>query len=89
MTELDQMRALQELIEALDRRVPHVERAGEAKIADDARRLRTAAGERIARLRDRDAAVPDRSAGAGTDTTNSADRTAISGWEGEGGAERS
>ena len=52
--ESDQMRALQELIEALDRRVPHVERAGEARIADDARRLRAAAGERITQLRDRD-----------------------------------
>ena len=49
----DQMRALQELIEALDRRVPHVERAGEAKIAHDARRLRAAASERITLLRDR------------------------------------
>jgi hypothetical protein len=54
-TESDQMRALHELIEALDRRVPHVERVGEAKIADDARRLRAAAGERIALLRDRGA----------------------------------
>ena len=51
--ESDQMRALQELIEALDRRVPHVERAGEATIAADARRLRAAADERIALLRDR------------------------------------
>jgi hypothetical protein len=54
-TESDQMRALEELIEALDRRVPHVERAGEATIADEARRLRLAASERIALLRDRDA----------------------------------
>ena len=54
-TESDQLRVLCELIDALDRRVPHVERAGEAKIADDARRLRAAAGERIARLRGRDA----------------------------------
>ena len=53
--ESDQMRVLYELIEALDRRVPHVERAGEAKIADDARRLRAAASERVARLRNRDA----------------------------------
>jgi hypothetical protein len=50
-----QMRALQELIEALDRRVPHVERAGEAKIADDARRLRAAASKRLARMRERSA----------------------------------
>jgi hypothetical protein len=49
-----QLLALQELIEALDRRVPHVERAGEATIADEARRLRAAASERIALLRDRE-----------------------------------
>ena len=51
--ESDQLLALQELIEALDRRVPHVERAGEAKIAADARRLRATASERVALLRDR------------------------------------
>jgi len=51
--ESDDLRALQELIEALDRRVPHIERAGEAKIADDARRLRASASERIELLRDR------------------------------------
>ena len=56
MTESDQMRALQELIEALDRRVPHIERAEEAEIADDARRLRVATDERIALLRERGAA---------------------------------
>ena len=49
----DQLRALEELIEALDRRVPHVERVGEAKIADDARQLRAAASKRIALIRDR------------------------------------
>ena len=49
----DQLRALEELIEALDRRVPHVERVGEAKIADDARQLRAAASKRIALVRDR------------------------------------
>jgi len=51
--ESDQLLALQELIEALDRRVPQVERAGEAKIAADARWLRAAAGDRIALLKDR------------------------------------
>jgi len=51
--ESDQRLALQELIEALDRRVPHVERAGEAKIAADARRLRATASERVALLRNR------------------------------------
>ena len=54
-TESAQLLALQELIEALDRRVPHIERAGEGKIADDARRLRASASERIALLRDRHA----------------------------------
>ena len=49
----DQLRALEELIAALDRRVPHIERAGEAKIAEDARRLRASASERIDFLRDR------------------------------------
>ena len=57
--ESDQLLALQELIEALDRRMPHVERAGEATIADDARRLRASASERIERLRDRRADVDD------------------------------
>lgn len=53
--ESEVLRALQEVVEALDRRVPHLERAGEAQIVDDARRLRAAASERIARLQ-RDAA---------------------------------
>ena len=44
---------LRELVDALDRRVPHLERAGEAKIADEARQLRAAATERIALLQDR------------------------------------
>ena len=57
--ESDDLRALQELIEALDRRVPHVERAGEAKIADDARRLRASARERLERLRDPHADAED------------------------------
>jgi len=50
--ESDQLLALQELIEALDRRVPHVERSGEEKIAAAARRLRAAASERVALLRE-------------------------------------
>jgi hypothetical protein len=40
--------ALRELIRALDRRVPHVERAGEARIARDAQRLR---GEAVSRIK--------------------------------------
>lgn len=42
--------ALRELISALDRRVPHVERAGETRIASDAMGLRHAAAARIDEL---------------------------------------
>lgn len=48
---LDLLAALQELVDALDRRVPHVERAGESQIAADAQRLRASAMQRIASLR--------------------------------------
>ena len=41
---------LHELIEALDQRVPHVERAGEAQIAKDAAALREMAVKRIEEL---------------------------------------
>ena len=47
------LRALQELVQALDRRKPHAGRAGEATIAADARRLRAEASARIALLQDR------------------------------------
>lgn len=43
-------RALEELIEALDRRVAQVERAGEAVIARDAAALRAKAVNRLAEL---------------------------------------
>ena len=43
-------RELEELIAALDRRVPRVERAGEAAIARDAAALRAKAFERLAEL---------------------------------------
>jgi hypothetical protein len=49
--------ALGELIEALDRRVPHVERLGEVRIAREAAALRTAAIARIEALK---RASPDR-----------------------------
>ena len=42
--------ALRELIAALDRRVPHVENAGEVAIARDARELREKALKRLAEL---------------------------------------
>ena len=51
--ESELLRVLQELVQALDRRIPHVERAGEAKIAHDARLLRADASKRIARLQAR------------------------------------
>jgi hypothetical protein len=44
------LRHLRELIEALDRRVPRVERVGEAAITKDAAVLRKRALERIAEL---------------------------------------
>jgi hypothetical protein len=50
MTDSDLARALLELIAALDRRVPHVERAGEASIARDADALREKARRRLAEL---------------------------------------
>jgi hypothetical protein len=43
-------RELEELIEALDRRLPRVERAGEAAIARDAAALRAKAFNRLAEL---------------------------------------
>ena len=42
--------ALRELVEALDRRVPQVERLGEARIAREAAALRKEAAERIEQL---------------------------------------
>jgi hypothetical protein len=44
------IRELREFVAALDRRVPHVERVGEADIARDAARLRTRALRRIEEL---------------------------------------
>lgn len=46
------VRQLRELVAALDQRVPHVERAGEAAIARDAAALREKALQRIAELED-------------------------------------
>ena len=45
-----QIRHLRELIAALDRRVPRIERAGEVKIARDAAALKDKALKRIAAL---------------------------------------
>ena len=49
------VRELTELIEALDRRVPKVERAGERTIARDAAALRAKAVQRLAELVDQKA----------------------------------
>jgi hypothetical protein len=65
--------ALGQLVEALDRRVPHVERLGEAGIARDAAALRQEAAKRLAKLtsphrdRDREAREDERAAAAMTD----------------------
>ena len=63
--------ALRELVEALDRRVPHVERLGEIGIARDAAALRQEAAKRLAELtsnqQDRDAREAERSAAEMTD----------------------
>jgi hypothetical protein len=48
------IRHLRELIAALDRRVPQIERAGEIDIAHDTAVLKTKALERIAALEHRD-----------------------------------
>jgi hypothetical protein len=50
MTPLEIVRELRELIVALDRRTPYVERAGEAAIARDAASLKTLALKRIEAL---------------------------------------
>jgi len=45
-----QIRHLRELIDALDRRVPQIERSGEFQIARDAADLKNKAQQRIAEL---------------------------------------
>jgi hypothetical protein len=60
MTTTTNIRVLHELIEALDRRFPHVERAGEANIARDAAALKAKALERIAEIERESAPVAAR-----------------------------
>jgi hypothetical protein len=55
------VRELLELIAALDRRVPQVERAGEAAIANDAAALKARALKRIEELEASQSHVPVRS----------------------------
>jgi hypothetical protein len=50
VTATELVRELEELIQALDRRLPRVEQAGEAAIAADAARLRDKAVARLAEL---------------------------------------
>jgi hypothetical protein len=63
--------ALRELVEALDRRMPHVERLGETRIAADALALRTEAVHRTreltAALSARDTREAERAGGVMTD----------------------
>jgi hypothetical protein len=64
------VRHLHELIAALDRRVPHVERVGELAIAREGRALREKALQRIAELEsdpDHRPDVPTTVAGAAVD----------------------
>jgi hypothetical protein len=55
----DRARELEDLIEALDRRVPRVERAGEAAIARDAAALRERAVDRLTKLARRRRTSPE------------------------------
>jgi len=68
VTPIELARELQELIAALDRRVPRLERASETAIARDAAELRARAVERLAQLAD------DPSADTGALPFTSADR---------------
>jgi hypothetical protein len=63
------VRELRELIAALDRRVPRVERAGEAAIARDAAMLKAKALNRIAELGAQDVPSASDSATAPKKTT--------------------
>ncbi len=50
-TQSELLATLQEIVDALQRRIPHLEHAHELHLAADAKRLRTGAVERIAALR--------------------------------------
>ena len=72
---LELRRELEELIRALDRRVPRAEQLGEAAIARDAAALRAKAVDRLAELVDEAAVRPattsgDPRAAAGTNAQN-------------------
>ena len=52
------VRHLRQLVDALDRRVPHIEREGEVKISSDAHALRELALQRLAELEEDERPVP-------------------------------
>ena len=58
MTNPELTQALVELIDALDRRVPHVERLGEESIARDAEALRDRARRRLAEIDENSVPTP-------------------------------
>ena len=58
------IRHLLELIAAIDRRVPHIQRAGEASIARDAAALKARALKRLKELEDDAQTTADPSAGS-------------------------
>lgn len=60
LSRIQLVRDLRELIRALDRRVPRVERAGEARIAREAAKLKVEALRRIAELEESLAPSPSR-----------------------------
>jgi hypothetical protein len=65
MNRAERARDLQELIAALDRRLPNMERSGEQAIARDAAALRAKAVARLAELMEEDAPVRDAFAARG------------------------
>jgi hypothetical protein len=76
VTHTELVRQLRELIAALDRRVPHVERAGEAAIARDAAMLKAKALKRIAELDDqRSPARSDQHSAARSNSSTAQKRT--------------
>ena len=68
------IRDLHELIAALDRRVPQVERAGEASIARDAAALKVKALKRVAELEDHDSLQSSRLSARAEETTGEMNR---------------
>ena len=74
LTRNELIRDLHELIAALDRRVPQVERAGKASIARDAAALKVKALKRIAELEDHDSLSQSVSAPAEKETTGEMNR---------------